>query len=1392
MRTSTPTGQQRSASFSPFSSISPRYSKGSSKRKLPFSPLVKVSSPLSNKRPALISKSPRNAIISTKRKLPFSPVVKNTTPSRHQRSASRFQISEDESPRKVTSSSKRKLHFSSLRQSDNDALQIEVGLEKSCENVFNEQLEAVLPLALKELQLIGKRETFITFLKLVSENKFPLTNIAFSLWCDVVSWYSTSDTRHMRYSADTLKFFWVGRKLFGGRFVRFMSGMKNETSFLTDCDRLDPHQSKINFACPSENILRDTNPFGDRLPVTFKPGFLDPVIKLKAEKDDGETSYVIMFDGKKVKRGGDVDLLGHEDLKQKPLEKRLEERDKSIKILQQSIDTIEKVQKETNIISSTPDGSKDLVYTTLLGLILLFSATLQSLRTMKMKKNISLEKLKEKAGESDWRKTKFAYSIDSCRTNIYKIENTVSKALKVQMSISEAGASLNKVAHLFADSNKVELQHQENLRILKRPEDIQENSELLDTSVIKQRTEKWFTDRKKMKVTGSTIYKAIGCDSLKRQKEHFDQVLSGVDPPEPSAEQAKAMKHGTESEVHEIATLCGVVMPFLFPDLVFYEEGYYIRDGILVSPDGSMKDSTDTRYAFEGKAPTGMSSYSTPVHYCVPDRYIPQTLFEQRVLQASNGTIYLSWSQESSTVFKVIPDDDLCHSILAEINDIYSADIPIRPKTLTPAAKELKQSISESAKTCVFLGEFPSVYGYLPETLDSSGVSPFIQPKSANDNKAAMTYDDLLKHLYLAKEVLLDTYELERPIASQVVVYLLADLDRLWKPEEPHAIPVTYFFRGYSLSMDVTRKITQDCKQRCKSQGLDIVVLAADGEFNQLMVRGNNGNPLTQHQLSKDIWSEVSKLSKQNILLKFELDCKSYNIFSEGCFSPDCGVKKVVVAESKGKVLDRVKTPSKGWKQKKMHTDVDDCEEVMESTQDSTSANTVVGSEEDSGTQTAGVYENFPLNIAISEENSHDIDSNSLDDTVLYDVEIYDSENYNERMVESGASVSNKMNMTELRQMLILTNEKKWTNVSEESLLEYFRTAESMKKFTVKELAEITKIANIRIGMKMKTSGLKKAEFINQLSAVLCDGSRLEVVPRRTKSKNIPALAVLAKRAINKKSYPKHVLNIAYANYIWPERLKQWRASANVSDKVTIFGLDEVLEPYYIPDKDPVSGEFELFVYDKTHLGSNLRKAICLDKVENISKGAWIRVSERNPAILNSTLIEVSEEGKIVDQMKEKFARAMVSKEVEIQMIEHGDITEAAFCGIIRGALYEAEDTPGIPALERCRKRMNLIHWLQKDVNFGDFPPYGSQIKGLSNILYEGLRSSNEGKLYLYALTKKGTYCARAPNTLCSETFFGTMQEMDPWGQGILSTEGVEKHMSDFITVTAMRMDEDK
>lgn len=90
-----------------------------------------------------------------------------------------------------------------------------------------------------------------------------------------------------------------------------------------------------------------------------------------------------------------------------------------------------------------------------------------------------------------------------------------------------------------------------------------------NTSLIKQRSDIWFEEGNNVKVSGSTIFQTIDCDTLKRQKEHFDKVVIGIASPEPSEAEKEAMNHGTNSKVHQIAMMCGITMPLLYSELTF-------------------------------------------------------------------------------------------------------------------------------------------------------------------------------------------------------------------------------------------------------------------------------------------------------------------------------------------------------------------------------------------------------------------------------------------------------------------------------------------------------------------------------------------------------------------------------------------------------------------------------------------------------------------------------------------------------------------------------------------------------------------------------------------------------------------------------------------------------
>jgi hypothetical protein len=67
---------------------------------------------------------------------------------------------------------------------------------------------------LDKLSDVGKKDKLLKFFNLVQDGKFPLNNIAFELFLDIVRWLDKDESRQKRYSPSTLQFFWLGRKLF--------------------------------------------------------------------------------------------------------------------------------------------------------------------------------------------------------------------------------------------------------------------------------------------------------------------------------------------------------------------------------------------------------------------------------------------------------------------------------------------------------------------------------------------------------------------------------------------------------------------------------------------------------------------------------------------------------------------------------------------------------------------------------------------------------------------------------------------------------------------------------------------------------------------------------------------------------------------------------------------------------------------------------------------------------------------------------------------------------------------------------------------------------------------------------------------------------------------------
>ena len=80
---------------------------------------------------------------------------------------------------------------------------------------------------------------------------------------------------------------------------------------------------------------------------------------------------------------------------------------------------------------------------------------------------------------------------------------------------------------------------------------------------------------------------------------------------DPPASQLSNMEYGTKNEINAVATLVGRILPFLYPDLAYVEEGCYVeyvdqlnsKPLIVVSPDGSIRNGAHKKaiLGFEAK-----------------------------------------------------------------------------------------------------------------------------------------------------------------------------------------------------------------------------------------------------------------------------------------------------------------------------------------------------------------------------------------------------------------------------------------------------------------------------------------------------------------------------------------------------------------------------------------------------------------------------------------------------------------------------------------------------------------------------------------------------------------------------------------------------------------------
>ena len=244
-------------------------------------------------------------------------------------------------------------------------------------------------------------------------------------------------------------------------------------------------------------------------------------------------------------------------------------------------------------------------------------------------------------------------------------------------------------------------------------------------------------------------------------------------------------------------------------------------------------------------------------------------------------------------------------------------------------------------------------------------------------------------------------------------------------------------------------------------------------------------------------------------------------------------------------------------------------------------------------------------------------------------------------------------------------------------------------------------------GKELSSKG-RKGNKINELCKILGIQSlsidSIRIVKRKVK--NPKTLRELARASI--KRFSKNVLDAIYASYKWPHAKQMWLAEVPLGASITVQDTEYSFTPLYSPETVMNNGNAPS---EMSRWRTNIRAKLCKDGTENLSKQAWLDVAKTKKTKLSLAMIEVNKDGKILDQQNDRYVRTMFCKDVEKELHCLRYEEESEFTKLFRH-WHEAEDLPGILAVERCRRSLALREWLLKGVNVEDFPPPGMYIKG--------------------------------------------------------------------------------
>ena len=867
----------------------------------------------------------------------------------------------------------------------------------------------------------------------------------------------------------------------------------------------------------------------------------------------------------------------------------------------------------------------------------------------------------------------------------------------------------------------------------------------------------------------------------------------------------KRMDFGSDNEINAVSTIVGLLLPALMaPCYRFVEVGPVFIDApereklIEVSADGLLKctcehGSNHPTVAVEIKCVYPDENMPKYPHYEMPVRYVTQCLAEMAAHKCQQ-LWFASFTLSSLSLINVDFDPVLWNKILQLTKEKYADPKTPAPTRLHPMSKSLRLELRDFVQNKTkFLCEIPSFRGDMEFSIPTRYQSPYAVPPDPEPDHCSLSQLHHVNHVCSdeAKLLFRTIHNQLRTQASEVLVFMLNDKDRMQNPDVPNSLPVCYALKGRSLSNYNLRHLVNTTRNELHARKIPVMCEVYDGQWQQHVMTDSHCHPLNRIRCAQKTWSKFGKMSKKRLITEIKLINKisqnDRHLLSVTEFETDTVYRYENVSVERDisgihiTALGGPKFPipcSKyvlTWPQLEEENDEDSDSDEEES--NSEASETELQQNSPAEVQ-QGQLNNKPksksriIGLQDDEQNLlHLLPYHVLNDIELDDIYTHpddDDHEYLPDLVNNPVlhNILTGDNCPLLRDILSSLQENnfiKWQFVTIYDLYPDILTDPRIlvSRCWKAEIGIIGQVMEAHTGRQFYVSSANKSTNANIIcSAFECD-TLIEAPKcgRKQKLFTPKTLLLLATETISHDNYPIQRIQCSYGKLLHTLTMAEWdyKRPLGINPAVQINSDGDTIDLFSYPEHISVRNQIEHRTLDYSHILTNIRMHLCKDGYTYCKSKHFRQLATERPDILSkSAVFDQSDAQNVFTAMK------FFSEPVEGYMLSKGYFKTAHFIHILRN-WHRACNQRGIPSQIRIDHHVTLFKFLTNGIDFGDFPSpvCGRYVKGMPITTYEAILQNITTRIQLYSVAHNGTYNTRSVSTLSNESFFSDLTRLD-------------------------------